>query len=370
MAPSEPGASPWLDEIEAGRVRRVLVARPGRVGDVLVIVPALRALVERHPGLELTLWTSDYALPVVEPSSLFGGRFIVSEHRVSRWRRPLQNRKIVREIRELAPDLAIVLSARRSDRRTVERAGVPRIYPPAGTEISGEATQSLHVVEEVFRALGPLGIRGEPGPLELEVEENDTREAGRLLEEQGVSLDAPFALLHPGCHQLHRRGFGTHSRRRLWPIENFEALARRLQEEARLPVVLSGHGEKETAMIRSLVTRLPGPTVDGSALGLETLAACLRRASVVVTLDTGPLHMAAALGAPLVTLFGPSSPVHTGPWKPGPHRILYRGLDCSPCRGRHVPCSANICMTGIEVDEVYRACREVSGLPGSPAGEV
>ncbi|MEW6335105.1 MAG: glycosyltransferase family 9 protein [Thermodesulfobacteriota bacterium] len=143
---------------------------------------------------------------------------------------------------------------------------------------------------------------------------------------------------------------------KLWEDDKFAELGDRIQRELGVGVVLTGGEagplERIRARMQHAAANLGGRTT------LRELAALYRAADLVVSTDSGPMHLAAAVGTPVVALFGPTDPARTGPYGPG-HRIIRRDLDCSPCFRKH--CSAPRCMTDISVEEVFAAVRAVLG---------
>ena len=141
---------------------------------------------------------------------------------------------------------------------------------------------------------------------------------------------------------------------KLWEEEKFAALADRLQEELGIGIVLTGGEsvplERICRMMRTKAVNLGGRTT------LRELACLYREAALLVTTDSGPMHLAAAVGTPVVALFGPTDPARTGPYGPG-HRIIRKGLSCSPCFRKR--CETPRCMTDISVEEVFAAVKEM-----------
>ncbi|WP_168719379.1 lipopolysaccharide heptosyltransferase I [Thermosulfurimonas marina] len=138
---------------------------------------------------------------------------------------------------------------------------------------------------------------------------------------------------------------------KLWPEEHWRALAERAPAFG-LPLLwVGGPGDRE------YVSRLAVSGLNlAGGLSLKELAGILSGAAAVVSVDTGPMHLAAALGRPVVALFGPTAPWRTGPFGKG-HRILHSGLPCAPCFRRR--CPAPRCLSGISPEEVLKALREV-----------
>jgi len=132
-----------------------------------------------------------------------------------------------------------------------------------------------------------------------------------------------------------------------WPVDRFIEVARRIVDEAiGVPVILWGPGERDIA--KRISDEVKGAVVI-PGVGIEKLGAIISRLDMVVGVDSGPKHIAVLLGVPTVTLFGPTDPEI---WDPNTklHRVLYRNLNCSPCKKRQ--CVPNNCMLGISPEDV------------------
>jgi ADP-heptose:LPS heptosyltransferase len=154
-----------------------------------------------------------------------------------------------------------------------------------------------------------------------------------------------------------------------WHLDRFGAVARTLAERHQATIVLTGDST-DRQLVDDVRQRMPGvPTIDAcGTLGIVDLAALLARLDVLVTGDTGPMHLAAVVGTPVVALFGPSNPVRYGPLGPR-HRVLRVDLPCSPCGQVRLPperCRGHVpdCMDGIQVEMVVAAADEVLGENG------
>lgn len=159
-------------------------------------------------------------------------------------------------------------------------------------------------------------------------------------------LPRPLVLLHPGTSS-----FAVFKR---WPIERFAALARRLAARGVGVAVSIGPGEYELAA-PVLAAAPDARLVDGKQLGLRGLAGVLQQVDVAVAADTGPLHIAAAVGARCVALFGPKDPARYGPREYGGvrHELLFHDVPCRPCTRRD--CASPQCVLGLGIDEVEAA---------------
>ncbi len=141
---------------------------------------------------------------------------------------------------------------------------------------------------------------------------------------------------------------------KLWEDEKFACLCDRIQSELQTGVVMTGDNAERLDQIRKLMKTKALNA--GGKTSLRELAALYRRAALLVTTDSGPMHLAAAVGTPVVALFGPTDPARTGPYGPS-HRVISKGLPCSPCFRKQCPDPR--CMTEISVEEVFSAVRDM-----------
>ncbi len=173
-------------------------------------------------------------------------------------------------------------------------------------------------------------------------------EARRLLRSLGRRGDGPLVALEPGA---------AYGEAKCWPRTSFAGLAARLVANGREVLVV---GSAATAPIeaviarRARILRAAGRTPD---LGL--LAACLAEADLVVANDTGPMHVAAAVGTPVLALFGATDPAVSGPAGSGPRRILWRPAPCSPCFLRTCVVEGHPCLAVLDVATVEREAEDL-----------
>ncbi|MGH7407888.1 MAG: lipopolysaccharide heptosyltransferase II, partial [Candidatus Methylomirabilales bacterium] len=186
--------------------------------------------------------------------------------------------------------------------------------------------------------------------------------ADALLREAGCDWAAPIVALNPGA------AYGTAKR---WPAERYAALADRLVAEGCRPLLVGAPSDAQaTAAVREASAR-PGALADLTGrTDLKTLAGILRRCGAFITNDTGTMHVAAAVGTPLVAIFGPTDPTTTAPVSRRA-TLLRQPVFCSPCLLRECPIDHR-CMRGVSVEEVHRAVGSLlrdadrsRGLPGS-----
>jgi len=308
---------------------RVLLVRLSSIGDVVHTLPALAALA--RAGHEAG-W-------LVEPAS----RVLLEGHPLLAQVAPVPAarafrlgvaRETVRALRARRYDVALDFQglwksaawARLSGaRRVVGFAGAWRREGPSAllvgerVDLPGEA---VHVIDKNLALLRPLGIDA-LGLREFPLPEApaSAERVDRALAELGIG---PFAILNPGG--------GWPSKR--WPAESFGAVARGLRERGLSAVVTWGPGEE--ALADRVVAAAAGAAVRSFATSLLDYLALARRARLVVAADTGTLHLACAVGTPVVALFGPTDPARNGPFSLR-DEVVRRVPPCAPCHRRVCP---------------------------------
>jgi heptosyltransferase II len=176
----------------------------------------------------------------------------------------------------------------------------------------------------------------------LSVTEARLREARRLLGEHGARPGRPLVAVCPGS---------TNSRAKRWPAERFAAVADLLHERVGAEVVLIGAREELDISEEVASHMRTRPVVLTGQTDLSQTAAVLKASDLLVTNDTGPAHVAAAVGCPVVVIFGPTNPVTTSPYS-NTAQVVRSPPDCAPCMLRDCPIDHR-CMTAITPEDVF-----------------
>jgi len=199
----------------------------------------------------------------------------------------------------------------------------------------------IHIIDQQMELLKPLGIDPK---WETEVALHAGDAARRAVEKKLAGL-TDYILISPG----------TNWRTKCWPAERYGELAARLMQDGFPVVTTSGPGEEE--LMRKLL-QTAGKGVREIHTNLEELIALCEPAKLFVGGDTGPMHFAAAVGTPIVAVFGPTSSDRNGPFR-REDIVVERRMSCRPCYERdHCPLEHWHCMVDITVDQVYEACRK------------
>jgi lipopolysaccharide heptosyltransferase I len=335
------------------RHARILIVRLSAIGDVLHGLPVLCALRAALPEAHLA-W-------VVEgrASELLAGHPALDELIVvpRGWlKRPKSVGSLWRRLRRRF-DVAIDVQGLTKSAIAARLSGAPlRIgfAAPAGRELSPWLNNRLvvatatHVVDRNLELLAPLGIRSSGARFDLPERAEDAATAERILAE--LCPGAAPALINPGA------GWPS----KLWPAERFAGVARHLGEVHRLPSLVVWAGAAERGWAEAIVAGSGGWARLAPATSLVELAALARRARLFVSSDTGPLHLAAAVGTPCVGLFGPMPAERNGPYGPG-HIALQRVCLTGSSRSRRQ--ANNDSMLAISVAQVIAACEQILFRP-------
>jgi heptosyltransferase II len=341
-----------MTRLEADGIKRVVVRGTNWVGDSLMTVPALRALRKVLPHAHITLATRPGAKGIFSEADFIDDLLIYDR------KGPLSVIPQVREWRRRKFDLAVLFQ------NAFEAALIPFL---AGVTVRlGYATESrqpllthplplpdwrssrhevfyyLYLVTALEQLLFESSSICEQVPdASIQISEQRRLEATDLLRIHGVNEDEPVVAICPGS---------INSRAKRWPSEAYAALADRLIDAHRKVLLIGSTNEADVS--RDVMGRMRNRPIDLTGkTSLDQVTAVLASADLIVTNDTGPAHIGAALGRPTIVIFGPTNPLTTRPFSPAAE-ILRHPPDCAPCMLRDCPIDHR-CMTAITVDEVF-----------------
>jgi ADP-heptose:LPS heptosyltransferase len=299
----------------APELRRVLVIRFGRIGDMLVATPALRAIARAHPLATIDVVTTGAGVATLAGIPYLHRVLELRSRRVPTFLSP-ERRRLVRTLRAEAYDAVFLLEGAERYRRLAADVGAPVVYTFARDDEPATTTRARRApdLHEGRRFLDVLALAGIPPAGEhydFHIGDAARERANDLLARAGITPDAPIAGIHAG--QYRKRTLRRWPHPKAWPIERFADVIRRLAADG-TAVVLTGSAD-ERALNRSILALLPpGSATDlAGRTDLRTLAAVIERCTVFLAPDTGPAHLAAAVGTPLVAMFGPKAPHIMGP---------------------------------------------------------
>ncbi|TMA80440.1 MAG: hypothetical protein E6J72_08485 [Deltaproteobacteria bacterium] len=345
--------------MSARRATRALIVNLTRFGDLLQTSPAIATLRAHHPGVEVTLLAErnfadvcddvpgvDHVVRVdldrLGGLMLRGGAALLDGYRYVE--------EVLAELRAADYDVALNYS---SSRMTAVFMGLLGIRDVRGWSMTPDGFRVIHHpwarlfatmclnrrvaafnLVDYYREMAGGG--GGVEPLRYVVREDAERAAAALLADAGVRDGVPLVGLQLGASREIRQ----------WPAAAFGALGRALAGAGHRVVLVGGRGDR--ALAAAVAAEIGGGVVDACGkTGIAELGALLRRLDALVTGDTGPMHMAVAVGTPVVGLFfGPASPFDTGPYAPD-NVVLHANAPCAPC-DHNVTCLQPFCRTEIE----------------------
>ncbi len=328
---------------------------PNWVGDVVMSTPTLRAL-RTHFGAE------GYLAGVMRPSvaDVLAGTDLLDERILydpRSDRRELHERTLVRRLRAAQLDAIVLLTNSFRTAWYAWRSRTPRRigYARGGRSLlltDRLAPQKRHsrfvptpALDTYLELAYHLGCTLESPQLELATTLQDEAAADELWRQLQIRPHEPVVIFNPG---------GAFGPGKQWPTEYFSDLAARLVDSHRVHVVvLCGPSERELA--REIAGRAQREKVHSLAeakLSLGLSKACVRRARLMVTTDSGPRHFAAAFDVPVVTLFGPTHIAWSETHYPRAVH-LQLDVDCGPCQKRSCPLGHHRCMRDLSVERVY-----------------
>jgi len=339
---------------------RILVVRAGALGDTLMATPVVRALAARYPGAEIDFLCAAGAAPLLEGNPAVV-RILPLQHRNVPWFLSLEKRRLLRELRAARYEFAVLLESAERFHQLLRHAGIPRVRSFRDIQFD----PMLHSAANNLRVAGFDDLGAVPGGLDMDLFVSPEEEAAaeRLL---ASSLRAPASGLRIGLHA----GWGPRGKKnknqgeRLkgWGLDNFIELGRLLVARGR-HLVLTG-AEEDRSEAEAIAAGLPAgsATVLAGRTSVRQLAAVICRLDLFVSVDTGPAHMAAAVGTPLVVLWGPSKLHQVAPISSrSPVRIVRHPVFCAPCYDTPMmkTCRRNICMESISPQRVMREVEAV-----------
>lgn len=337
----------------------------------MLSTPALAALREAHPALHIALLTTPGAVPVVRGGSLVDEVLTSSRHIFNPRHPSLSEARagamLARRLRAGAYDTilflhhlttqagALKLAALAAAAGSSRRAGLENGRGFFLTDrLTDDGFGARHQAQYWLDLAALLGADPRPRPAQVAITSDDRAWAAEQL-----SPPIPAAVRRDDFVVIHA-GSGGYSRARRWDPAKFAQVADRLVSERQLRIVLVGGPDDDS---KALKQALRSPALDLSGqTSIGQLAAVLERASVFVGADSGVMHVAAAAGAPVAAIFGPSNHEAWGPWTPDGRSLIVRsGPECSPCSyvghsvGLREGCAARTCMKLIASDQVIEA---------------
>lgn len=332
----------------------IIVRMPNWLGDLVMATPVLTDLRRQWPEAKITVMALASVAPILEKDPDIDE--VLTFRKPSGLERRQQHRKLIDKLKRGKYDLGILLTHSFSSAWWFWRGNVKNRVGYANDFRSfllnkavpfPKEKETQHLVITYKMLLQSIGIPLSQTAPRLHITDSEKEEAKEKLRKFGISSDATVVGINPGA------AYGS---AKCWLPERFEEVTQKLLEHPNLYVVYFGDlaglplVQKICAAMPSKVVNLAGQT------SLRELVALINCCDIFLTNDSGPMHIAAALGKPLVALFGSTNDIATGPYGGGV--VIHKHVECSPCYLRECPIDFR-CMKRIEVREVYEELQQL-----------
>jgi len=332
------------------KTSRFLVVCTTGIGDTLWGTPAIRALRTAFPEGYISVLTNPIGLQVLKGNPDIDDIFVFKRH----LRGYLAIPGLLKRLKNRNFDTVFIFHA--SDRiiwPLCAFTGAKRIIGVNGQSkgldfilTTAIRQDNIHGIETRLRLVREVAKGESRKTISFYLTEGDRKGASMLLEETGVHGDSLIIGLHPGAQKTYKQ----------WPLRNFIETGNRLMKDLGCRIVVTGDS-KEKILCEELASKVTGAVSVAGRTSLRETAAIIERMSLFITNDTGPMHIAFALGTPTVALFCPTDPELCGPYHAKNAVVIKKPVICTPCTGKN--CSTPVCMEQITVEEVINAAESL-----------
>ncbi|MFH1414094.1 MAG: lipopolysaccharide heptosyltransferase II [Candidatus Omnitrophota bacterium] len=339
------------------KYKRILITRTDRVGDVLLSTPVIKALRDRYPDAFIAMIVKPYARDIVADNPYLDQVIVYDKSgKEKSW---FGSYMFVRKLRKKKFDLAIILHPTNRMHLISFLAGIPRRVG-YNRKLGGLLTDAIkhakqlgekHELEYSLDLLRILNIEPKERNLFMPLRGESEIWADGLLEKEGIKKSHRLLAINPGASCPSK----------IWPDQRFAELANRLIEKYGFRVIVIS-GPKDITLVEKVVKGMGHPVVNlAGRTSLSQLASIVRRCELLISNDSGPVHIATALGVPVISIFGRNqqglSPKRWGPLGKR-DRILHKEVGCVECLA-HDCLKEFKCLKAIEVEDVMKAAESM-----------
>ena len=322
---------------------RILLIRLSSLGDIVLTTPAIRAVRAHFPNAYIAMLVAKQSAEILRENPHLDE--IITFDRDAKNKDTREMWRLNRLLRERKFTMAIDFQRKfRTEMLMYFSGAAERIGKGRFCTVRVHEQGNKHATAHYFDLLHAAGIPAEDQSLELFFAEAERLAAAQQFDAAGVNNRALTVGLFPGAGWELRE----------WMPERFAAIGDRLIAHFNANVLIFG-GPKESELVQTVATLMNAHAIPFAGnLQVRALAACLEKCDLFLTNDTGPMHIAAAVGTPTISLFGPGNHIRFQPLGTM-HQTIRHAVPCSPCKQFTDKCKDNICMKGIGVDEVWES---------------
>ena len=323
--------------------QKILLIRLSSLGDIVLTTPAIRAVRAHFRDAYIAMLVAKQSAEILRENPYLDE--IITFDRRAKDKDTREMLRIIRLLRERRFTLAIDLQRKFRTGLLMAFSGAPeRIGKGRFCTVRVQEQGNKHATTHYFDVLHAAGIPAEDQRLELFLSESERFAAAQRFDTAGVSDEQLKIGFFPGAGWKLRE----------WMPERFAEIGDRLVQHFNANVLIFG-GQKEAALVQTVANLMDAEAITFAGnLQIRQLTACIEKCDLFLTNDTGPMHIAAAVGTPTVSLFGPGNHIRFQPIGTQ-HQTIRHDVPCSPCKQFTNKCKDNICMKGIAVDEVWQS---------------
>jgi 3-deoxy-D-manno-octulosonic-acid transferase/heptosyltransferase-1 len=348
------------------RRKRILIIKLSAIGDVVHTIPFLEVVRNHFRDYRIDWLVEEEAAKIIEGHEALD-RLIISFRKSwqkramkgrERWKVPGEMFSFLRQLRSVEYDIIIdlqglfksgLLAGISKGKRKIASTGGREGSAFFLTETPHPVDFNRHALERYLQLAESLGCKTNDWKGEIPIRETDKTAVKRMLKENAVRISRLIAVNPMARWET-----------KLWDPEKFSRLSDRLIKESSCDIIFTG-SQKDRRVIDGMMASMDEKALNLSGLtNLKELAYLYSKSRLLISTDTGPMHMAAAMGCPVVALFGPTAPRRTGPYGNG-HRVIRSGESCSPCFKKR--CDHPKCMVNITVEKVFSAVNDLLSGP-------
>jgi len=342
--------------------KSILIIKLSAIGDVVHALPLLEVLRKNFPEARIDWVVEEESSQIVDEHK--GIDNVIISHRKS-WQKRFLKRgersaafreimQFLRELRskeyELVIDLqglfkSAILTGLSKGKRKIGTTGGREGSQLVLTQRPYSVDSNQHPVDRYLKMAEHLKCKKDSWNGDIPIRESDKRSIDKLLHDNGIE-ERMLVAINPMAKW----------KTKLWESGKFAILADRLQKDLSCKIIFTG-SRQDRAKIDEIIERMDEKPINlAGQTSLKELAYLYSKCQLLVSTDTGPMHIAAAMGCPVVALFGPTAPWRTGPYGKG-HRVIRDEIECSPCFIKK-RCDHLSCMRNITVDRVFDTVEE------------
>lgn len=330
--------------------KRILIIKPSSLGDIIHGLPTLKALRDKWPEANISWLIKDIYAGIFDGNTYIDELILLKKNSLTTAIKGFRKRLLEGKF-DIAVDMqglfrSGLIAYLSGAMVRVGFSNARELAPLFYTHKVG-APRNLHAVDRNLKLAASLGCEIGEIKFPLKVCQEALDEASEFFKKNQLNTKRPLVTLVPGGRWEKKR----------WPAHSFSRLGDLLSHELNASILFIGNSAEEK-LINDIRKAMKIPTTEAIDFPLQKLTALLSRSDVVVTNDSGPIHIAAAVGTPVVALFGPTDPGQTGPYTKK-HLIIRKDMECIPCFRKRCIYDRFVCMESITPEEVLEGIKSI-----------